>query len=417
MLTNTNKNKVIIDKDKKVVKPWVFPPLVFESRYRYPLAYVVGGTPHPSGHFSFTSSVNNTVYMEHSDGSIVSADFTGGVNLKNMPAFNRDYGSEATRTFKIWFKIPNKITSFSMGLVTLHGDLPKTLPYYNIRRLLLSAISYFNDFSNSYPPSYLQKLLLTWVTNDTLKEIPEWILKSRIEILVLGDGFNLSNLATSKLERVIEIKDIETFYRMGPLNDVPSNFKDISTLRCINIMSFTEITQNINNCKQITMLLYAYTNNFGDRGSSNFANIGISSWGVGIGGMNLTHFSCHYSLVCPTTLPTGLKECPSITYLGFGNCFQTVGRIDEFINNAYDTITQGASMSVGASPLRNIRLELVINNLGARPSGTYQQPSGYVQGVSNGTPASQMEKIWVIVKQYKWVVFVRSATGGSETLS
>ena len=49
-----------------------------------------------------------------------------------------------------------------------------------------------------------------------------------------------------------------------------------------------------------------------------------------------------------------------------------------------------------------------------RPTGTYQAPSGFEQGVSNGTPASQMEKVYVLTHNYSqtWNIY-----GGLSTIS
>jgi hypothetical protein len=40
----------------------------------------------------------------------------------------------------------------------------------------------------------------------------------------------------------------------------------------------------------------------------------------------------------------------------------------------------------------------------AAPSGTYQAPAGFVLGVSDGTPASAKEKVYVLVNNYSWTI-------------
>jgi len=51
---------------------------------------------------------------------------------------------------------------------------------------------------------------------------------------------------------------------------------------------------------------------------------------------------------------------------------------------------------------------MFLNGGNAEPTGTYQAPSGFVLGSSDGTPASQLEKIYVLVNNYNWSVTTQS---------
>ena len=46
----------------------------------------------------------------------------------------------------------------------------------------------------------------------------------------------------------------------------------------------------------------------------------------------------------------------------------------------------------------------LIGTNNAAPTGTYQAPPGFILGVSDGTPTSQLEKVYVLVWNYNWVV-------------
>ena len=79
-------------------------------------------------------------------------------------------------------------------------------------------------------------------------------------------------------------------------------------------------------------------------------------------------------------------------------------RVDTWVDNWYTFITTNAAMT-GANtlPFRGMNHNITSTTIGdgtASPAGTYQQPTGYIQGVNNGTPASPKEKIWVMVNQY-----------------
>ena len=47
---------------------------------------------------------------------------------------------------------------------------------------------------------------------------------------------------------------------------------------------------------------------------------------------------------------------------------------------------------------------LLIGTNNAAPSGTYQAPTGFVLGISDGSPANQLEKVYVMVNNYNWTV-------------
>lgn len=94
--------------------------------------------------------------------------------------------------------------------------------------------------------------------------------------------------------------------------------------------------------------------------------------------------------------------------------WETQTRMDDHVDSFYAMVEANAPMT-GTGIFRGLDYRLVDNvlatNTNVRPTGTYQAPSGYVQGSANGTPANQMEKIYVLVNQYEMVVSVLNATG------
>jgi len=102
-------------------------------------------------------------------------------------------------------------------------------------------------------------------------------------------------------------------------------------------------------------------------------------------------------------------NCKSLTITSFGSsktaaAFLTL--INAAIDNMYTWAVANAPITgTVANKARNqIRTYLANGNIAMpKPSGTYQAPSGYALGTSNGTPASQLEKLYVLVNQYKWV--------------
>lgn len=91
-------------------------------------------------------------------------------------------------------------------------------------------------------------------------------------------------------------------------------------------------------------------------------------------------------------------------------------RSDDFVNSFYDLVVgwdQITMTSVAKDGKRNQFYSLSVSMYAAayptenqRPSGTEQAPEGFVKGSSNGSPATPMEKIYVLKNNYaqRWTI-------------
>src|SRR5690606_7606115 len=106
----------------------------------------------------------------------------------------------------------------------------------------------------------------------------------------------------------------------------------------------------------------------------------------------------------PAEVPVWFAALVNLKELVIYSTFRTQQRCDAFVNSFYDFVAANAPISGSANdPFRSMVIDF--NNtlnpgINFRPSGIYQQPTGYVQGISNGTPASPLEKVWVMDNQY-----------------
>jgi hypothetical protein len=113
------------------------------------------------------------------------------------------------------------------------------------------------------------------------------------------------------------------------------------------------------------------------------------------------------------SLPEYIKEMRSMELFKLAQALRSQDRVDSFINSWYDYVVSWNNLTMEQNALdgdRNqfygMKLELYdaeFPNNSVRPSGTLQAPSGFVQGQSNGTPATPMEKIYVLTNNYKQV--------------
>src|SRR5690606_6139403 len=197
----------IMVQEGKVIEEFKAPAIILESRYAEFPAYQVGQTRHPSGLLSFNTSVPNIIYVDYGDSSpILEQSFTTTINL-NDSIYTHHYTDGITVHFvRIWFKFPNKITRFRQYLVTTFGSFPEGICYLNLNNLFIGNITYYSDFVETFPPTYIDLVHLSDMLLSNYVGVPEWILRSRIQTLRLGDDFDLSNPVTNRIDQLINVK-------------------------------------------------------------------------------------------------------------------------------------------------------------------------------------------------------------------
>lgn len=363
----------------------------------------------PAGNAGYTRFVTlgeNTINIDFGDGSpIYTQEFTGTVNFPGDSPIHI-YENTDLKTAKIWFEYPQRIRQVSLYRQAYIGSFPLNLGLYNLTRLTVQNTR-FEEFPINFLGGVFNTITITDVTTMEITYIPSWITNSRIVDLSLHGGINLENDTTDSIENIINIQDLAILSLAGTnLTDVPTNFQNITTLRRLFLGNnpFTEITENVNDCKQLKEISFGYYPGYWTASGSNL----FTSWGVGIANMpNLEVFRFDGCNNAPDTLPTGIETAPNCKTI-WARTNRTQIRQDTFIENVYDQVTTTASMTTGQGILRRttLRIERHSVNPHLRPSGTYQAPAGYVQGSSNGTPASPMEMIYVLVNQYEWTIYV-----------
>lgn len=115
-------------------------------------------------------------------------------------------------------------------------------------------------------------------------------------------------------------------------------------------------------------------------------------------------------------LPDYIYEMRAITWFNVNASTHSQKRSDDFVNSFYDLVVgwdQITMTSVAKDGKRNQFYSLSVSMYVAayptenqRPSGTEQAPEGFVKGSSNGSPATPMEKIYVLKNNYaqRWTI-------------
>lgn len=115
-------------------------------------------------------------------------------------------------------------------------------------------------------------------------------------------------------------------------------------------------------------------------------------------------------------LPDYIYEMRAITLFDVNNSTHSQQRSDDFVDSFYKLVTEWDQItmtSVASDNKRNQFYGLQVSMYSAqypngnqRPSGTEQAPEGFVKGLSNGSPATPMEKIYVLKNNYaqRWTI-------------
>jgi len=222
---------------------------------------------------------------------------------------------------------------------------------------------------------------------------------SGLQKIQLYGTYNLTGFPV-QLGQSVSIRQI-TLTAIGPAISVaiPMAFLTISSLEILGVSASIDLS---------------------DPDSSNFNSINMlkdTLKELGVAACNLTQLpeslgECtllerlviHSNPNLPAEVPVWFAALVNLKELVIYSTFRTQQRCDAFVNSFYDFVAANAPISGSANdPFRSMVIDF--NNtlnpgINFRPSGIYQQPTGYVQGISNGTPASPLEKVWVMDNQY-----------------
>lgn len=132
---------------------------------------------------------------------------------------------------------------------------------------------------------------------------------------------------------------------------------------------------------------------------------------------HLTSFvAAHSNSLRMDKLPDYIYEMRAITWFNVNASTHSQKRSDDFVNSFYDLVVgwdQITMTSVAKDGKRNQFYSLSVSMYSVayptenqRPSGTEQAPEGFVKGSSNGSPATPMEKIYVLKNNYaqRWTI-------------
>lgn len=310
----------------------------------------------------FTSSTNQNVDIEWGDTSSYSFSLTAGVNFNvtgnttSRKLYSAPYNNGVSKLIKVKFSNPAAVTRFDAISWWLRGNLSTAID-------ILTNLTTLN------------------LNNNNLDSIPANIANLQyLEVLGLNSSPSLNGIIPEFIFNISSLKNLSFFNSMAGQSYTSANYTRLDELPVLEIFTFgggghTDLTNDI------------------------FDNIPLLK--------NLTVITPNGSGSITATIPSNAYLCTAWKTYNPVGCYRTVALTDSFVDNFYTFITTNAAMT-GSSFLPFRGFSLIMTSSTAVPTGIYQQPSGFVLGSSNGSPASQQEKLWVLVNQYANSITVAS---------
>lgn len=231
------------------------------------------------------------------------------------------------------------------------------------------------------------------------------------------------DFATSNLDKLIYMPNL-TSLQLGAISDnmggtgkaLPDNFADLK-LTTLSISDFYVPANGIR-MQSVPPQIEAITT----LTTLNLQAVYLTTWGnlSALTSLQSLSYNCgvpgsqdHVTgdVYFTTDIPKWIGDITTLKAVSLNGVWQFAPNpqvsIDTFVNNWYDMVTSIATIDSSNSNKRDMVIQISpsngafgVDNSTPIPSGTYQQPSGYIQGSNNGSPSSPLEKIWVMVNQY-----------------
>lgn len=340
-------------------------------------------------------------------------DTATGQYIRPLPNHHYTDGSTEERHIVFTFTTEN-ISNFMTSTIKMWGFPILELP--NLTSLTITHTVYIHEI----PFTRVSKLKkLTNLDFNSLgvkmEYIPDSILSmTNLTNLGISGVFNLADPDASNLRKISGLKNLTTLTAwMCNIQTYVKEFNDLNNLQNLiisNANASIDTTPTFNEVSQINQNMTSFNFMGSEYSGGGKRKTWLSEEITGKGLSHLTNLSIGYQNNLTLDLPEYLKEMNSLKSIYGLNSFLSQIRADTFVNNFYDYITGWDQITMTdklVNGLRNQFYNLSITMYASsypndyRPSGIEQPTAGFVKGVSNGTPTTPMEKIYVLKNNYQ----------------
>jgi hypothetical protein len=309
--------------------------------------------------------------------------------------------NEGIRTITLTFRDLSKITRITFERCRLYNQFPIEVgAASSLNRIDLFATEFLTGLPTTISDNKnIETLRLSKSFVNKLDKIPDGIFENKISTFNGSSSFDLSDPISSNFFKINNLKT--TLRSLG----FSSNFITIlpsSLSECVLLSTLTIGNNPIKN-PEVLESLFNLTRLYID---SDFFENGLFETN------NLTKLSSFFiqdmteNLINEIPLKwTGLKSLSS--FVVFGWVIRTNLLFQTFIENFYTLCTQNGFLDPDSTEAQNTGFPEQFRDISWGDGNDWftlsdpiQAPSGFSLGISNGTPANNAEKIYVLVENY-----------------
>lgn len=396
----------------------------FPKRKVNSLTFQVSGSKFPefsfqttSNGFIFESSIPQSVIVNWGDGNVISYPLlrkntfdttyaVGWTQSGNESTYVKDHelqpihnfqdGNTGSRFITFTFDDLSAIVSFRAYYILLEGSLPvDLLSAKRLTGLNLAANLYLTNLPDLSENKDIVSLNFAQISQTKFDKIPDSFFELNPTTFRATSTFDLSDVISSNLFKINQWTNLEFLSLedcdISEFDDSFSELTEILDLR-INRNNFTEFPPQIANFYNLYRL---YINVIGD-------NISFIDF-RGLPSLKYLWLTGNYNL---SEIPLKWKGLVSLIQISNTLSFvNTNDKFNEFIGFFYILcISEGyldvSTPTVQADDYPNKFRDIEWGHSSLTPTGTYQAPTGFVQGSNNGNPTNEAEKIFVLVNNY-----------------
>ena len=388
------------------------------------LTFQVKGTEFPDTPYSFLSELSfesnlpNSVVVNYGDGNSVVKEFVqdgakyvigyrhDGNSTNSFPDSarigNHTYtdNNSGPRFITFTFQNAEDIYRIYFNTVVLIGSLPKELnSFKGLKTISLNRVYELSNLNINISKS-LESFNLARAVITPFNFIPNSIFQSNLSSLGISGVFNLSNNLSSSFFKINQLSGTLTVLNISNTfnEELPievSNLNKLTNFQCIG-NPYTEMQSVINDIPSLETL-YHGSNLSQPMELVSFNNLNL------LGTLLLNFQDLDFSTMSENWF--GLKSL--FRFIVFRNLVRTTQKFNEFTENFYTLCTQNGFLDPSSTEAQNTGFPEQFRDISWGDGNDWftlsdpiQAPSGFSLGISNGTPANNAEKIYVLVENY-----------------
>ena len=361
---------------------------------------------------TFKSTKPNNLLVNYGDGNVATKEFTVSgsdficgltINTENfpfaLPQHVYDDGFEGLRNITFEFLDPDSITEISFRTVQLFGSLPiDTIYFKNLSDLTYRFASNIVLVPDSFPKK-VKTFALEVALQNRLKSLPDTLFSTEMQGLNLNSSYDLSDNISSNFFKINILKDTLTnlFLQSCSIVLLPQSLSQCTLLRDLRIIANPtknpEVLESLFNLDRLYIDCDSFENGL-------FETTLLTSLRF-FYAVNLTE-----SLI--NDIPLKWKGLKALTnFVRFQDVVLTNPLFQTFIENFYTLCTENGFLDPSSTEALNTGFPEQFRDISWGAGNDWftvtnpiQAPSGFSLGISNGTPANNAEKIYVLVENY-----------------